>query len=81
MKDLILAAAITCYNYGTITQCTDGTTAYQFGNQTQIISPSNDRATVYQFGNQYQIDSYQSAPVIPVIPPVDSGLRMLEPFK
>jgi len=80
MKDLILAAAVTCYNYGAnITQCSDGTTAYQYGNQTQIVSPNNDRTTVYQYGNQYQIDSYQNTQ--PFIPPIDSGLRVLEPFK
>ena len=81
MNSLMLAVAMTCYQYGTITQCSDGTTAYQFGNQTQIVSPNNDRTTVYKFGNQYQIASYQSTPVVPVIPPVDSSLGVLKPFE
>lgn len=80
MKDVILAVAVTCYQYGTITQCTDGTTAYKFGNQTQIISPNNEQTTVYQYGNQYQIQPYQNAPVIPVIPSIPS-LMGLDPLK
>ena len=84
MKELILAA-VTCYNYGAnITQCDNGVTAYQYGNQTQIVGPSNDRTTVYEFGNQYQINSTAPSPrIMPIQPPMamDPSFRVLEPFK
>ena len=85
MKELILAA-VTCYNYGAnITQCDNGVTAYQYGNQTQIVGPSNDRATVYEFGNQYQINNgmpTQIAPIPqpPAIAPIQPSFGTLKPF-
>ena len=79
MNALALAVAVTCYQYGTITQCTDGTTAYKFGNQTQIISPNNEQTTIYQFGNQTQIDSNTPNVVLPPIQTTPS-LRVLKPF-
>lgn len=79
MKELILAA-VTCYNYGAnITSCDNGATAYQFGNQTQIVGPNNEQTTIYQFGNQTQIES--NAPNL-VLPPIQTApsLRVLKPF-
>ena len=85
MKELILAA-VTCYNYGAnITQCDNGVTAYQYGNQTQIVGPNNDRTTVYEFGNQYQINNgmpTQIAPIPqpPTIAPIQPSFGILKPF-
>lgn len=50
MKHLVLAAA-SCFSYGDITTCSDGTAAIDFGNMRQIISPNGQNATVYQYGD------------------------------
>lgn len=63
MKHLLLfllsfqaAANITCYTYGNVTSCTDGTSAYQYGNMTQILPPNGKpQITMYRYGNQTQI--------------------------
>lgn len=44
-------ATISCFTYGEITSCSDGTTAIDFGNMRQIISPNGNDATVYQYGD------------------------------
>lgn len=73
-------SATNCYQYGTITQCDNGVTAYQFGNQTQINLPNGSTQTIYQLGNVTMIDgTHNNLPIIPVIPSIQSP-SMLDPF-
>jgi len=63
------AANVTCYTYGNITNCSDGTSAYQYGNQTQII-PGNGQPMIsaYTYGNQTQIITPTQQLLPPIIP-------------
>jgi len=76
MNALILALApiVTCYNYGTVTQCSDGTIVYRYGNQMQID-------TINQQPSRQLESQLPATPAIEPIQPFDSGLRVLEPFK
>jgi hypothetical protein len=64
LLSLPASANVSCYTYGTITNCSDGTSMYDYGSMKQIMSPNQAGATtVYQYGNQTQItspNSYQS---------------------
>ena len=74
MIALAVALAVTCYNYGTVTQCSDGTVIYKYGNQIQI-DPANPQPS-------RQLE--QQLPAIPAIEltqPIDLSPRVLEPFK
>ena len=51
-------ANVSCYTFGNITSCTDGTSVYDFGSMKQVIPPNNKPPiTVYQYGSQTQIIS------------------------
>ena len=71
---LALAPIVTCYNYGTVTQCSDGTIVYRYGNQMQI-------ETFNQQPSRQLESQLPATPAIEAIQPFDSGLRVLEPFK
>jgi len=55
-------ATVSCFSYGEITNCSDGTTAIDFGNMRQIISPNGQDATVYQYGDMTLISPADFAP-------------------
>lgn len=69
------SANVSCYTYGSITNCTDGSSVLDFGNMKQIISPTQGQTTVYQYGNSTQFIS----PTRPYQPSYGSGLRNLAP--
>ena len=51
-----VSANVTCYQYGNVTNCTDGTTAYNYGTVTQVL-PGNGspQVTLYQYGNTIEV--------------------------
>lgn len=51
-----VASNVACYQYGAVTSCTDGTTAYNYGTVTQVL-PGNGspQVTMYQYGNTIEV--------------------------
>lgn len=70
-----VASNVSCYQYGSVTSCTDGTTAYNYGTVTQVL-PGNGQPqiTMYQYGNTIEVVKpldFVPMPVeIPVVTPL-----------
>jgi hypothetical protein len=66
------AADVTCYTYGSITNCSNGASAYQYGNVTQII-PGNGQPMIsaYTYGNQTQIITPTQQILPPILPQIE----------
>lgn len=80
---LVHANNVTCLQTTGLTTCSNGVTAYDFGNMQQYTAPNGDSVTVWNNNiNRYQevpVSPYGIAPIQP-IEPIPS-LRVLEPFK
>lgn len=74
MIALAVALAVTCYNYGVVTQCSDGTIIYKYGNQIQIDPASQQPSRQLE-------QQLPAIPAIESIQPIDLSPRVLEPFK
>jgi len=78
-------ADVNCYNYGVVTNCTNGVTAYQYGSTiTSIHAPGQQPVTVYRYGNLTNISSPNTAIINPIIPSANSNIStesfVLEPL-
>ena len=78
-------ADVNCYNYGVVTNCTNGVTAYQYGSTiTSIHAPDQQPVTVYRYGNITKIEApelHTPAQILPV--PLGTSVHdslMLEPI-
>lgn len=69
-------ATVSCFSSGEITNCSDGTTAIDFGNMRQIISPNGQDATVYQYGDMTLISPASYGPSNMGKNPVDDNLSI-----
>lgn len=73
-----VSANVTCYQYGNVTNCTDGTTAYNYGTVTQVL-PGNGQPqiTMYQYGNTIEVVrplDFVPMPIeIPIVTPLPWG--------
>jgi len=78
-------ADVSCYNYGTITNCTNGVTAYQYGSTiTSIHAPDQQPITAYRYGNITKIEALEVRTPSQILPvPLGTSVHdslMLEPI-